>query len=74
MPRLQVQTPEAGVAERERKGDITQGRMDRSGGGALHGILCCASIAFSSRSEWGVICMTDDDFVRVVGDEREEKN
>jgi hypothetical protein len=33
---------------------------------ASHGMLCCASIAFFSRPESGVICMTDDDFVRVV--------
>ena len=34
---------------------------------ASHDMLYCASIAFFSRSELGVICMTDDDFVRVVG-------
>jgi hypothetical protein len=33
-----------------------------------HDMLYCASIAFFSRPESGVICMTDDDFVRAVGD------
>jgi len=39
-------------------------------------MLYCASIAFFSRPESGVICMTDGDFVRVVGDKgkgKEEK-
>ena len=43
---------------------------------ASHDMLYCASIAFFSRPESGVICMTDDDFVRVVGDKgkgKEEK-
>jgi hypothetical protein len=31
-------------------------------------MLCCASIAFLYRPESVVICMTDDGFVRVVGD------
>ena len=56
---------------------MTQGHMDRSGGGvASHEMLHCASIAFLSRPESGVICMADDDFVRVVGDKgkgKEEK-
>ena len=38
-----------------------------------HVVLCCASIAFFSRPESGVICMTDDDFARVVGDKGKEK-
>ena len=43
---------------------------------ASHDMLYCTSIAFFSRPESGVICMTDDDFVRVVGDKgkgKEEK-
>ena len=40
---------------------------------ASHDMLYCASIAFFSRSELGVICMTDDDFVRVVGDKERRK-
>jgi len=39
-------------------------------------MLYCASIVFFSRPESGVICMTDGDFVRVVGDKgkgKEEK-
>jgi hypothetical protein len=48
--------------------------MGRSGGGvASHDMRYCASIAFLSRPESGVICMTDDDFVRVVGDKEEGK-
>jgi hypothetical protein len=48
--------------------------MDRSGGGvASNGMLYCASIAFLSRPESVVICMTDDEFVRVVGDKGEGK-
>ena len=38
-----------------------------------HGMLCCASITFFSRPESGVICMTDGDFVRVVGDKGKEE-
>ena len=38
-----------------------------------HGMLYCASIAFFSRPESGVICMTDDYFVRVVGDKGKGK-
>jgi hypothetical protein len=38
-----------------------------------HDLLYCASIAFFSRPESGVICMTDDDFVRVVGDKEKGK-
>ena len=34
-------------------------------------MLCCASIAFLSRPEPGVICMIDDDFARAVGDKEE---
>ena len=64
---------EIGIAERERKGDMTQGHMDRSGGVVQHSMLYCASIAFFSRPESGVICMTDDDFVRVVGDKGKGK-
>ena len=56
---------------------MTQGHMDRSGGGVVqHDALYCASIAFFSRPESGMICMTDDDFARVVGDKevgKEEK-
>jgi hypothetical protein len=33
----------------------------------------CASIAFLSRPESVVICMADDDFVRVVGDNEKGK-
>ena len=36
-------------------------------------MLYCASIAFLSRPESVVICMTDDDFVRVVGDKEKGK-
>jgi hypothetical protein len=36
-------------------------------------MLYCASIAFFSRPESGVICMTDGDFVRVVGDKERRK-
>jgi hypothetical protein len=36
-------------------------------------MLCCASIAFFSRPEPGVICMTDDDFARVIGDKGQGK-
>jgi hypothetical protein len=36
-------------------------------------MLCCASIAFLSRPESVVICMADDDFVRVVGDNEKGK-
>jgi hypothetical protein len=70
VPRLGQSGRETGVAERERKGDMTQGHMDRSRGGvASHGMLYhCTSIVFFSRPESGVICMTDDGFVRVVGD------
>ena len=38
-----------------------------------HGMLYCASIVFFSRPESGVICMTDGDFVRVVGDKERRK-
>ena len=41
-----------------------------------HDLLYCTSIAFFSRPESGVICMTDGGFVRVVGDKgkgKEEK-
>jgi hypothetical protein len=40
---------------------------------ASHGMLYCTSIVFLSRPESVVICMTDDDFVRVVGDKRSGK-
>ena len=36
-------------------------------------MLYCASHAFFSRPESGVICMTDDDFVRVVVDKGRRK-
>jgi hypothetical protein len=36
-------------------------------------MLYCASIAFFSRPESGVICMTDGGFVRVVGDKERRK-
>jgi hypothetical protein len=41
VPRLEVQTPirkrdRRAERERERKGDMTEGHMDRSGGGASH--------------------------------------
>jgi hypothetical protein len=36
-------------------------------------MLCCASIVFFSRPESGVICMTDGDFTRVVGDKERRK-
>jgi hypothetical protein len=47
---------------------MTQGHMDRSGGGGVswHALLCDTSIAFLSRPASVVICMTDDDFARVV--------
>jgi hypothetical protein len=38
-----------------------------------NGMLFCVSIAFFSRPELGVICMTDGDFVRVVGDKERRK-
>jgi hypothetical protein len=38
---------------------------------ASHGMLYFTSIVFFSRPESGVICMTDGDFVRVVGDKEE---
>jgi hypothetical protein len=44
--------------------------MDRSGWG---GMLYCASNAFVPRPESGVICMTDDNFVRVVVDKGKGK-
>jgi hypothetical protein len=48
--------------------------MDRSGGVVVqHGMLDCTSIVFFSRPESGVICMTDDGFVRVVGDKGKGK-
>jgi hypothetical protein len=50
--------------------------MDRSGGGGATWHASRASIVFFSRPESGVTCMTDDGFVRVVGDEgkgKEEK-
>jgi hypothetical protein len=52
---------------------MTQGHMDRSGGVASHDMLYCTSIVFLSRPEPGVICMTDDDFVHVVGDKGRRK-
>ena len=54
---------------------MTQGHMGRSGGGWCNarGMLHCAPVAFFSRPESGVICMTDDDFVRVVVDKGKEK-
>ena len=36
-------------------------------------MLYCASFAFFSRPESGVICMTDDYFARVVGDKGKGK-
>jgi hypothetical protein len=43
------------------------------GGGVQHDLLYCASVAYFSRPESGVISMTDDDFVRVVGDKGKGK-
>jgi hypothetical protein len=42
---------EVGITERERKGDITQGHMDRSGGGGAtwHALLCVDRFFLSSR-------------------------
>ena len=40
---------------------------------ASHDMLYCTSIAFFSRPESGVICMTDDDFVRIVVDKGKGK-
>jgi hypothetical protein len=52
---------------------MTQGHIDRSGGGGAirHALLCVDR--FLSRPESGVICMADDDFVRVVGDKGKGK-
>jgi hypothetical protein len=36
-------------------------------------MLCCTPIEFFSCPELGVICMTDDDFVRVVATKRGER-
>ena len=54
VPRLEVQTP---IRKRdrhhreERTGDMTQGHMDRSGGGGVtwHALLCVARFFLSSR-------------------------
>ena len=80
VPRLEVQTPIRKRDRRCREGKErrhdTRTHGEERGGVASHDVLCCASIAFLSRPESGVICMTDDDFVRVVGDKgkgKEEK-
>jgi hypothetical protein len=36
-------------------------------------MLYCASIAFLSRPESVAICMTDEDFARVVGDKNKRR-
>jgi hypothetical protein len=53
---------------------MTQGHTWTGAAGvASHGMLYCTSVAFLYRPESVVICMTDDDFVRVVGDKEEGK-
>jgi hypothetical protein len=48
--------------------------MDRSGGGGVSWCaLLCVDRFFISSPEPVVICMTDDDFVRVVGDKERGK-
>ena len=54
VPCLEVQSQsgrEIGIAERERKGDMTQGHMDRSGGGGATrlALLCVNCFFLSSR-------------------------
>ena len=65
---------ETSVTEREREGDMTQEHVDRSGGG-WRNMACFAArrSLFFSRPESGVICMTDDDFARVVVDKGKEE-
>jgi hypothetical protein len=59
---------------KERRHDTRPHHHDQARGGVVqHDLLHCASIAFFSRPESGVICMTDDDFVRVVGDKGKGK-
>jgi hypothetical protein len=43
------------------------------GGVSWHALLCVDRFFFLSRPESVVICMTDDDFVRVVGDKGKEE-
>jgi hypothetical protein len=62
---------EASVAEGGRKGDMTQGHMDKSGGGGAH--TWCALLC-ADRPEPGVTCMADDDFVRVVATGRKNED
>ena len=53
---------EIGIAERERKGDMTQGHMDRSGGGgATRLALLCVDRFFLSSRIGCVLCGDDVD-------------
>jgi hypothetical protein len=47
--------------------------MDRSGGGGATRLALLCVDRFFSRPESGVICMTDDDFARAVGDKGKGK-
>ena len=80
VPRLEVQTPirkrDRRCREGKKRRHNTRTHGQEGGGVASHDMLYCTSIAFFSRPELGVICMTDDDFVRVVatkGKGKEEK-
>jgi hypothetical protein len=77
VPRLEVQTSIRKRDRRCREGKErrhnTRAHGQERGGVASHDVLYCASIVFFSRPESGVICMTDDDFVRVVGDKGKGK-
>ena len=74
VPRLEVQTSirkgDWHCREGKERRHDTRTHGQERGGVASHDMLYCTSIAFFSRPESGVICMTDDDFVRVVGDKR----
>ena len=77
VPCLEVQTSirKGGRYYREGKArrHDTRTHGQERGGVLQHDLLYCASIAFFSRPESGVICMTDDDFARVVVDKGKGK-
>ena len=77
MPRLEVQTSirkrDRHCREGKERRHDTRTHGQERGGVVQHELLFCTSIAFFSRPESGVICMTDDYFVRVVGDKGKGK-